>query len=291
MRTATFILALAGMIMLVPSENSAEEYKVGFRDVVEVDVLNHPEFHTTASVNAEGYIRLNILGEIHIGGMPLRKIDRLVSLLLARDYLKDPQVIVSIKKYKSMRIFIFGYVKNPGVKDLDGPTNLLELIALAGDFTEGAGSEITIERSETDTVEKLENGTRISEPDTLIIDMNKLLKEGDLSLNIELRNNDKIYVPGLMSRGQIYVFGHVSKPGYYPYSQGMNLFEAINKAGGFTEFANQKSIKIKRRVAEGSEEREEIKVNLKKLLKQGELESNVPIQPDDIIVVPASFFF
>lgn len=291
MRVVLSLIGVLSVIALWVPDARSEEYRTGPNDVLEIDVLNHPEFHTTASINGEGYIRLNILGEVPVGGLTLHEIDRKISSLIAKDYLKDPQVIVSIKKYKSMRIYIFGYVKNPGVKELDGPTNLLDLIALSGDFTEGAGTEITIERRERDPAGAGGDGSEDHEPETLTIDMDKLLKEGDLSLNVQLRNNDKIYVPGIMSLGQVYIFGEVVNPGYYPYRTGMNLFDAINKAGGFTEYANEKSIKIKRKTADGSGEREVIKVNLKKLLNQGELERNVPVQPDDIIVVPTSFFF
>ncbi|KAF0183757.1 MAG: polysaccharide export outer membrane protein [Caulobacteraceae bacterium] len=43
-----------------------------------------------------------------------------------------------------------------------------------------------------------------------------------------------------------YILGEVTKPGEYPYTQGLNVFNAVATAGGFTTLANQTRIMIKR---------------------------------------------
>ena len=118
----------------------------------------------------------------------------------------------------------------------------------------------------------------------LLIECNLLLKQGDLSQNLELRNGDKIYVPP--NAAKVYAFGEVRKPGFYPYRDSMTLNDLIQMAGGLTEFANQKKVKI-RRVGIPKE----IKVNLKDFYKNGALENNVPLDEGDIVVVNSSFFF
>ena len=73
-----------------------------------------------------------------------------------------------------------------------------------------------------------------------------------------------------------YVAGEVRAPGGYPYQDGMTVHKAVALAKGFTDKASQGRIKIKR--LHGTEE-ETI---------SAELED--PVLPDDIIVVPQSFF-
>ncbi|MFC2171324.1 polysaccharide biosynthesis/export family protein [Acidobacteriota bacterium] len=286
------VLLTAAILVCLISPVQATEYRIGIDDIIDIDVLKHPEFHSVGKVNYEGYFKMNIVGQLKISGMTVREVDILITRILAKDYLKDPKVIVSIKDFENMKVYLFGHVQMAGVQELEGPTNLLELLALAGGVTEEGGTKITIERkrsySSSSGKENVENGV---EPETIVIDLKKLLQDGDLSQNIPLKNGDKIYVPGALSQGQIYIFGEVNRPGYYPYRSGMNLYDAIKQAGGFGEFANQKSIKIKRKISKDSDEREVLKINLKKMLKQGDLERNVPIQPDDIVVVPSSFFF
>jgi polysaccharide export outer membrane protein len=123
-----------------------------------------------------------------------------------------------------------------------------------------------------------------------VIDIQKLLVGGDLSLDVPLRNGDKIYVPGTSTAGQIYIFGEVKNPGYYVYKPNMTIFEAIHLAGGFSEYAKMSGIKIKRKTGENGE-KVEIKANLKALLKSGELTANIYVQPGDIIIVPSTFLF
>lgn len=74
----------------------------------------------------------------------------------------------------------------------------------------------------------------------------------------------------------IYVSGEVRQPGGYPYEDGLTVLKAATLAGGFTDKASTGRIKIKR--MKGKEE-ETIPVELED-----------PVLPDDIIVVPQSFF-
>ncbi len=93
-----------------------------------------------------------------------------------------------------------------------------------------------------------------------------------------------------------YVTGEVKKPGAYKYEEGMNVLKAITIAGGFTEKASKRRIKIIRKeqkmngTAPGDSESDlsrsenynntvEIKVKLED-----------PVEPNDIIIVPESFF-
>ena len=62
--------------------------------------------------------------------------------------------------------------------------------------------------------------------------------------------------------------------------------EEIEAAGGFTQWANEGKIRIKR-----AELPQEIKVNLKKYYEGGELSANIPLDEGDIVLVKSSFFF
>lgn len=74
----------------------------------------------------------------------------------------------------------------------------------------------------------------------------------------------------------VYVTGEVKKPGSYPYEEGMTTLKAITLAGGLTEKAAAGRTKIKRK-DDGKE------ISLKAKMEDA-------IQPEDVIVVPQSFF-
>jgi len=87
------------------------------------------------------------------------------------------------------KVFVMGEVANQGVYDLKDAEDLLSAIALAGRFTDVAKEENTL------IVRATEPG---KEPLVMMADCNALLKMGDLSQNIPLRDGDLVYVPKMV---------------------------------------------------------------------------------------------
>jgi polysaccharide export outer membrane protein len=80
------------------------------------------------------------------------------------------------------------------------------------------------------------------------------------------------------------ILGQVVKPGSYAIADSPTVLDAIALAGGFRDFAKQKSIYILRQGPEGKDER--LPFNYKDVIKGKNLEQNVKILPRDTIVVP-----
>jgi polysaccharide export outer membrane protein len=81
---------------------------------------------------------------------------------------------------------------------------------------------------------------------------------------------------------RIFVIGNVGKPGPFPLRSDMSILQALSLAGGFTQFASPRSIKLIR----GAGSRQEVrKVNYYNLLDDGG-EGNYLLKPGDTIVVP-----
>jgi polysaccharide export outer membrane protein len=80
------------------------------------------------------------------------------------------------------------------------------------------------------------------------------------------------------------ILGEVIKPGSYSLEMAATVLDAIAAAGGFRDFANQKSIYILRQNANGGESR--IAFNYKKVIKGKNPQQNINLQPRDTIVVP-----
>jgi polysaccharide biosynthesis/export protein len=79
-----------------------------------------------------------------------------------------------------------------------------------------------------------------------------------------------------------FVLGEVTKPGMYPLMSGEVLSQALAAAGGPTEYANLRKVKIMRRE---SDQAVEMTVNYS-AIKGGELAADVPLCRADTIVVP-----
>jgi len=83
---------------------------------------------------------------------------------------------------------------------------------------------------------------------------------------------------------KINILGMVARPGAYLLTGTTTVLDAIAMAGGFKDFAKQKSIYILRPNDDGTEKR--IPFNYKDVIKGKDPEQNIRLQPRDTLVVP-----
>ena len=87
---------------------------------------------------------------------------------------------------------------------------------------------------------------------------------------------------------RVRVTGAVRTPVSLPYRQGMTILDAVLAAGGTTEFAAADKTELYRRSGDGTTQW--YAVQLGKILQQGELATNYPVQPGDVVTVPQRAF-
>jgi polysaccharide export outer membrane protein len=80
------------------------------------------------------------------------------------------------------------------------------------------------------------------------------------------------------------ILGMVNKPGSYPISNSATVLDAIAFAGGFKDFAKQKSIYVLRQNPDGTQAR--LPFNYKEVVKGRNPDQNIKLQPRDTVVVP-----
>jgi len=80
------------------------------------------------------------------------------------------------------------------------------------------------------------------------------------------------------------ILGQVARPGSYPLTNATTVLDALALAGGFRDFAKQKSIYVLRHNADGTEVR--MPFNYKSVIKAKNSTENITLQPKDTIVVP-----
>lgn len=88
---------------------------------------------------------------------------------------------------------------------------------------------------------------------------------------------------------QLYVLGEVKKPGSItlPAERALTVLEAITMAGGFTELAAPDRTKVLRN-ANGQNLNIEVKIS--RITKEGDKSADIPLEPNDTVFVPQSFF-
>ncbi|NUR23827.1 XrtA/PEP-CTERM system exopolysaccharide export protein [Frateuria sp.] len=87
---------------------------------------------------------------------------------------------------------------------------------------------------------------------------------------------------------RVRVTGAVRTPVSLPYRQGMTVLDVVLAAGGVTEFASPDRTELYRHAGEGASQ--SYSVRLARILERGEMATNYPLQPGDVITVPQRAF-
>lgn len=269
MKIQTVFIVLLIFFIAIPYIALCQEYVVGEGDLLKITVYDQPDLATTVRIGGDGKITFPLIGEMFVAGMTTIEVEKKISRLLEDGYIKKPYVSVFVAEYKSKKVTALGEFTKPGLVELRGDSTLLEVISSASGITANAGDTIYIQRK----ILKDSNPSEGKSEITITVDLKKLLEEGNAAANLSVQDGDSIYIP---RAAFVYVTGEVSKPGAYKLEKGMTVLKAITIAGGFTEKAAKSRVKIIRKV-----DNEEITIKAN---------HNDPAMPEDIILVPESFF-
>ena len=135
-------------------------------------------------IRPDGKVSLRLLGEVHVAGLTTQEIAEKLQKQLARYYI-EPEVVVEIAGYRSSQYFVFGEVTSPGPRPYSGRDTLLKALSEACPTFLAWRSQIRVTRPDPET----------GESKTIIVDLDKMVREGNVEQNILLQPGDIIEVP------------------------------------------------------------------------------------------------
>lgn len=164
---------------------SAGQYTVMPPDTIAIHSPTAPEIDgVTQRVRPDGKVALRLLGEVHVAGLNTSEIAAKLRTQLARYYV-EPEVVVDVAQYRSKFYYIFGQVMSPGPKPYNGRDTLLKALAEAQPNFLAWRSQIRVTRPSPGGGEK----------QTLVVDLDKMVRTGNTERNILLQEGDVIEVP------------------------------------------------------------------------------------------------
>jgi len=268
-----------------PSE-PASQYVLGPDDQIKITVLGVPELtDKTVRIDPNGVIDLALAGRVAATGLTVDQFQAKLAQQLSKDII-HPQVSVEIVDFGSEPVSVMGAVNHPGVHQLRGTKTLAEALSLADGLRADAGPRVTITRQ----IRYGDIPLRTAWPDptgkysVAYVPLKELMAGTDPADNIPILPHDVITVP---TADVIYVIGDVKKPGEITMKDQSTVpvLQALSSAQGFGPQSAPQHSKIIR-VSPGSTERQEIPVDLRKVL-DGKAE-DIAMRPNDILVVPDS---
>jgi polysaccharide export outer membrane protein len=133
--TATDIEPAESASALASVQPGSADYRISSRDIIEVNVFQVADLNKTVQVSEDGNATLPLIGRVPLRGKTTYEAEELIGQRLAKNYLRSPQVTVSVKQY-GQRLTVSGEVKSPRVLAVDGRVTLTQAIANAGGFTD-----------------------------------------------------------------------------------------------------------------------------------------------------------
>ena len=279
--------APAPPVQQLPPDTVRPNYVLGPNDQIlirapEAEEIDNRPFR----IDGDGNINLPLVGHIHAAGMTLQEMEAdLVKRL--REYIREPQVFVTVVQFRSEPVFFVGLFVKPGIYPLQGNRTLMEMLSSVGGLQQNADRHIKVTRHEEYGPIPLPDAIVDSEKkvSTVEISLGSLTQNMNPAENILLQPYDVITV----GRAEpVYVNGETLRVGGIELAErdSIPILQALTQSGGFTKDAKKDKVRILRQI-EGTTRRYKIEVNVSELLDGKGFD--VPLQPGDIVYVPHSY--
>lgn len=259
----------------------SSSYEIRPDDKLQFSYWENPNLNTTATVGKDGGIELPIIGRIAAAGLTIKQLrDKIVSQMALYNRVIT-QLSIVVLDYGSNTVYVTGQVRAPGRYSFEEIPNLWDIILQAGGHLETAFlDQVTVVRKEG-------NG------EVFVVDLSKALRQGQLNTLPKIYPGDTIDVPGttvagttpspLSQKSEIYILGAVGVPGSHKFESGLNIVEAIGRAGGPISTANLEKVRFVTMDASGKSRTQVF--NLKSYFEQSR-HHPLNVKAGDTIFVP-----
>ena len=157
---------------------SDQEYRLRQGDELMIDVVQQVDLgaNKTFTIRPDGYVSIPMAD-----GMTVEEFTRNVSNALST-YIINPDVSVNVTKLGGVRVYVFGEINKPGAYTLTKSSTVIDAIGAAGSFNWDTAKKKIFLIHQNDPTKPIE------------INLNNMLKTGDMSQNYVMREGDILYL-------------------------------------------------------------------------------------------------
>ena len=220
-----FFNSIQTSFMPISAPNLDDSYVLDFGDVLLIQLLGQKDLIDSYQLARDGSINLPDIGQINLAGLSLGEASKLIKSKVNQAYIGTDS-FTSLKNIRDISVLLAGDVFNPGVYTLNGSSNMLHALNVAGGV--GAyGSYRTI---------KLIRDQKVIEE----LDIYDILLNGISTSKNRLRSGDIIFVDP--RNNVITLEGAFKRESKYELLTEENLSDAIKYANGLTVDADLSNI-------------------------------------------------
>ena len=161
-----------------------ERYRLQPGDVLEIQYRYSPEFNQTVTVQPDGYVTLEVGGDLKIAGMTVDQ-TRQAILKKASARLQDPIATVILKEFQKPYFVVAGEVAQPGKIEMRERVTAIQAIMLAGGMKESAkSSQVVVFRKINSDIAEVK-----------LLNLKSIRRTSDLENDLTLQPGDMVFVP------------------------------------------------------------------------------------------------
>jgi polysaccharide export outer membrane protein len=236
-------------------------------------------------VDADGFVTLPMVGRLRAGGLSVEQLESELNTRL-KQFVRNPQVVVSVVQFRSEPVFFSGAFKSPGIYPLQGRRTLIEMLTAVGGLQPNASRRIKVTRRLEVGRIPLPNAVENAEAKTSTVEIGigRLRESISPVEDIVLEPFDLITVD---RAEMVYVNGEVLKVGAFELGErdSISVSQLLTLAGGLGRDAEASKARVLRPVLNSSK-RAEIPIDLTRVLAGKD--NDFPLLPNDLLYVPRS---
>ncbi|MBA3323984.1 MAG: polysaccharide biosynthesis/export family protein [Rhodobacteraceae bacterium] len=184
------IAALALLCAAPMAWAQAAGYRIQPGDQLAITVLEDDTLNRQVLVLPDGRVSVSFAGNVQASGQTVEAVERAVADRLASNFAVRPNVFVSVvavnEEGETFPIYVLGRVGEPGVREVEIGTTLLQAISLAGGFDPFAATKrIQLRRMDMAT----------GQEQLYVFNYNAVERGGAIQSMITLREGDVLLVP------------------------------------------------------------------------------------------------
>ncbi len=162
----------------------APEYRITAGDRLAVKFFYNADLNQEVLVRPDGRISLQLLQEVMAAGRTPAELTEELTTGYSK-HLEQPEITVIVNAFGGQRIYVGGEVGAPGLRELGGPTTVLQAISASGGFRDTARK---------DEVAVIRRGPE-DRPFIIALNLSKAMDGTDMSQDIYLVPYDTVLVP------------------------------------------------------------------------------------------------
>jgi len=215
--------------MPINEPNFDSSYVLDFGDTLEIQLVGQQNSIEELSIKRDGSINISEIGKVSVAGLTLESASSLIKNKISNAYI-GIEAFVTLVNIRDIQVLITGNAYNPGIYTLNGNSNLLHALSMAGGIDENGSYR---------QIELIRDNVVINS-----IDLYDIFIHGKSGFGQRLRSGDSILIKP--ANELITLTGAVKRPGVYELTSDEYFSDLFAYGNGFSASANTNSMRVER---------------------------------------------